>query len=297
MGIATGLARHPPTLEPRLTLFTDLDGTLLDHHGYGWEAARPALARLRQGGHRVVLVTSKTLAETTPLQQALGLSGPVVAENGAVLALPAGDRTPPGDRGGGAWAVHRTGPPYPEVRACLEALRRRRGYRFQGFGDLSDAALATRTGLAPAEAAAARTRLASEPIAWEDAPALLGPFAAELGARGLRLVRGGRFHHVLGDEADKADAVCRLVAWFEERGGCGTTVALGDAPNDGAMLAAADVAVVIPNPAGRPLTLNRGGSVLRPSRPGPAGWNQAVNQLLDALPPRQFAGRCPTPEG
>ena len=32
----------------RLVVFTDLDGTLLDHDDYSFEAARPALAQLEE---------------------------------------------------------------------------------------------------------------------------------------------------------------------------------------------------------------------------------------------------------
>ncbi len=32
-------------------IFTDLDGTLLDHETYSWEAAQPAIERLRQHKH------------------------------------------------------------------------------------------------------------------------------------------------------------------------------------------------------------------------------------------------------
>ena len=36
---------------PMPVVFTDLDGTLLDHQSYSFEAAREALARLRQAWH------------------------------------------------------------------------------------------------------------------------------------------------------------------------------------------------------------------------------------------------------
>ena len=48
-----------------LLVFTDLDGTLLDHDSYSFEPARPALARLRSAGVPVIPTTSKTLAEVS----------------------------------------------------------------------------------------------------------------------------------------------------------------------------------------------------------------------------------------
>ena len=46
--------KHP------LLVFTDLDGTLLDHHSYSHAAALPGLERLRGLEVPVIPVTSKT---------------------------------------------------------------------------------------------------------------------------------------------------------------------------------------------------------------------------------------------
>ena len=66
-------------------VFTDLDGTLLDHDSYSFEAAELALAALEQRNIDVVPVTSKTMVELSPIMTALGLSGAAIAENGAVI--------------------------------------------------------------------------------------------------------------------------------------------------------------------------------------------------------------------
>ena len=79
---------HFPTM--MLLVFTDLDGTLLDHHSYSWAPARPALASLHERGDAVMLVSSKTLAEISTFRRELGLPHPVVAENGAVIDVPDG---------------------------------------------------------------------------------------------------------------------------------------------------------------------------------------------------------------
>jgi mannosyl-3-phosphoglycerate phosphatase len=54
-------------------IYTDLDGTLLDHHTYSFEAAIPALAMLKKSGIPVIPCTSKTRSETTHLMRALEL--------------------------------------------------------------------------------------------------------------------------------------------------------------------------------------------------------------------------------
>ena len=44
-------------------VFTDLDGTLLDHHTYDYSPALPALAKLQEKQIPLVFCTSKTAAE------------------------------------------------------------------------------------------------------------------------------------------------------------------------------------------------------------------------------------------
>lgn len=46
-------------------LFTDLDGTLLDHESYEWKEAKPALDLCKERRVPIILVSSKTRAERT----------------------------------------------------------------------------------------------------------------------------------------------------------------------------------------------------------------------------------------
>ncbi|MCG7852909.1 MAG: HAD hydrolase family protein, partial [Methanosarcinaceae archaeon] len=47
----------------KYVVFTDLDGTLIDHDTYSYKAARPALAALKKQGIPLIFCTSKTRAE------------------------------------------------------------------------------------------------------------------------------------------------------------------------------------------------------------------------------------------
>ncbi|SQI39636.1 Putative mannosyl-3-phosphoglycerate phosphatase [Serratia plymuthica] len=81
---------------PNLLIFTDLDGSLLDHHSYCWQAAQPWLEQLAHTQTPLIIATSKTAAEVAPLQQQLGLSHwPFIAENGAQIVFPAQRRNHP----------------------------------------------------------------------------------------------------------------------------------------------------------------------------------------------------------
>jgi mannosyl-3-phosphoglycerate phosphatase len=268
-----------------LLVFTDLDGSLLDHDDYSFSAAQPALAELLALHIPLIPVTSKTLAEMRVLGPGLGTRHPLIVENGCVICLPDGyfpllEHTRPVD----GYQLSHLASDYTSLVAELQQLRQHHGFRFRGFNDMDAGEVARETGLSQAGAELARRRLCSEPLLWEDTDAALEHFGQVLAQRQLRLVKGGRFWHVLS-LADKGSALKRLVALYRAHGlEDFTTLALGDSPNDCSMLQAADVAVVIRHKDGSLIDCDTGGHVIQTTEPGPAGWNAAVLQVLQTLP-------------
>jgi mannosyl-3-phosphoglycerate phosphatase len=119
-------------------VFTDLDGTLLDHDSYSFEAARPALELLAARGVPVILASSKTEAEMRPIAEAIGISHPMIVENGAGLAGlnaedPVIDRDLPS--------------PYSRLRSFLREIPKDLSACFEGFGDWDVERVASETGL------------------------------------------------------------------------------------------------------------------------------------------------------
>ena len=76
----------------RHILFTDLDGTLLDHRTYLPGPALEALRDLQSHGVPVVAATSKTAAELRVLAPELGLTDGWIAENGGAIAFAGKER-------------------------------------------------------------------------------------------------------------------------------------------------------------------------------------------------------------
>lgn len=275
-----------------LLVFTDLDGSLLDHTTYDHAPADEWLARLSQWRVPVIVNTSKTAAEVMVLYRTLGLDAPFVCENGASVCLPPGwclDEVP--DESGFATLI--SGMPRASIRDFLGALRMREGFRFQGFGDMSVEEIARRTGLSPEAAARAAERSGSEPLVWEDSEAALERFRLLLVGAGLALTRGGRFHHVMGEGCDKGRAVVRLSDRYQLMvGEKPTTIGLGDGPNDLPMLAAVDRAVLIRgehaidmDSAGAFETACPGATqtatqIYTTTQKGPAGWSEGLDHWL-----------------
>ena len=268
-----------------LTVVTDLDGTLLDHDSYRFDAAQPALNALRERGIPLILATSKTLAETARINARLGQPGPVIVENGGVIAFPetmVPDAAPAGARAewvDGYW-TYRLGPAYVDLRRFIDAQREARGYRLTGFGDLSILQIEGLTGLDPAEARLSRRRLCSEPFLWHDSEDALARFTAAAAGAGFALTRGGRFLHLVG-HTGKAAAIDNLRGLLDGGATPSSAIVLGDSENDRAMLEAADTAVVVKRPDGSHLDCRGRGQTLYTDEPGPAGWNVAILQLLD----------------
>lgn len=251
----------------RLAVFTDLDGTLLDHATYSHAAAAPALAALKAQDIPLVLASSKTAAEIAPLHAELDLGDiPVIAENGAASVVP-GENAGAGD--------------YSRLRAALGTLPPALRTRFTGFGDMDTARVAEITGLPPDSAARARQRLFTEPGIWSGTAEEEAAFIGALSAEGIEARRGGRFLTLSfgGTKAGRMAGVARGL-------GADTTIALGDAPNDREMIEAADFGVIIRNDHGSglpPLPGERTGRIRRSTEPGPTGWNRAVLEILEEL--------------
>ncbi len=69
-------------------IFTDLDGTLLDHDNYSYEPAANLLEKLNNIGIPVIPTTSKTRSEVLPLRRAINNEHPFITENGAGIYIP-----------------------------------------------------------------------------------------------------------------------------------------------------------------------------------------------------------------
>ncbi|MGQ7245841.1 HAD-IIB family hydrolase [Halomonas sp. V046] len=265
-----------PCTRPRL-VFTDLDGSLLDHDSYDWAPAAAWLTTLKAAGVAVVPVTSKTRSELLPLRLELGLGDtPFIAENGAVIALPPSwchaKRESPGPDG---LVIKTLGVDIGLIRRRIGIWRERLSTSFLTMSEMALEDVVAFTGLDDQQARLARLREGSEPLVWEADEALLERFRDGLAGDGLRMTQGGRFWHVLGD-VDKGRAVTWLVGRFEAlRGTAPATLALGDGPNDIGMLEAVDQAVVIRGE--HRLTVQpRQAALYRSQASGPRGWAEGL---------------------
>jgi mannosyl-3-phosphoglycerate phosphatase len=272
----------------RILIFTDLDGTLLDSQDYSFDAALPALEKVRQRKIPLVLCSSKTRAEMEFYQGELNIDEPFVSENGGALFAPWGyfDRIPKGSEKIGRHLVLEFGIPYQKIRKSFSEVAARLDVKPIGFGDLEAEEVSSLLNLSIAEAELAREREYDEAFYFPETPnqEQLRLIEKQFNQHGLRLTTGGKLFHLHGDH-DKGEAVRSLIRMYMKNSTDEfLTIGLGDSMNDLSLLEAVDLPVLLKKEdgsyqEGMPVELK----VQKTSQAGPRGWNQAVLELLERL--------------
>ncbi len=250
-------------------LFSDVDGTVLDRHGrYAMRAdeVAPYLFELT-----IVLASSRTILELSRNQRDLGVLGPVVAENGAVVALPwhellasAGTRE---EIDGRSWCVLTLGVHEDVLRADVQEAARTTGTPYVDQRDV-ESTLGRRCSvlLRPVEGASA---------------ASLSPIAYALRAQGHSVASGGDWLAVTGgaDKGRGVHAVVELLATLGTRPAI--LGAVGDGDNDVPLLHAVEHRFVIARDDGtwHP-ALREIPGVSCIDTPGIAGWREVIPRMV-----------------
>ena len=271
----------------------DLDGTLLDHDTYQWQPARRALVYLKNHRIPVIFNTSKTLGEAVELQERLGISGPVIIENGSAIAFPAALRqqfVPPGEKVSltrdGDYELLVFGRPRAEILAFIQRTRDTlNAPLLEGYHDWTVTAICENTGLSREEAQRSASKAFSEPFLWRADEAAFTSFTQRASAEGFRILKGGRFFHLQG-QTDKGKPLTWLKRMFEQKlnaTGKVKLICLGDNHNDIDMLNAADIPVCVKSPTSPYPTIKANPSTILTESLGPAGWTEAMSIIFPDL--------------
>ncbi|MEP7382928.1 MAG: HAD hydrolase family protein [Gemmatimonadota bacterium] len=256
---------------PARLLFSDVDGTLLGADGqYAMSAAELASAAPRLD---IVLASSRTVLELSRNQRDLGIAGPVVAENGAVMAWPAAAAL--SDVGAletidaRSWQVVLIGASAEPLRRVVREAAQQLGTEYIDQADVEPML-------------GRRCSVLLRPVPGRDFGSLAG-LVTTLRERGLSVASGGSWLAVTGG-ADKGDGVRAVLAcWLRLGHRHAVVAAAGDADNDRALLLAADRRFVIARPDGswHPALCALPGVECVPTT-GVAGWRDVVHRLTTA---------------
>lgn len=269
-------------LKQRL-VFTDLDGTLLDHYTYSSNDALDMMVALKFHDIPIIPNSSKTRDEILQIRQQLDLQGPFIVENGAAIYIPIDyftEQPANTELDNGFWVKS-----FTEKKDYWLTLLNQSASQFKdcykGFSQLDDQQLAEITGLPIEQAKLARERQYGEPIDWLSCQQSKEKFIAHMTSLGANILQGGRFIHVSGN-ADKGKAqqwlIEQFVYQYPEKNII--SIALGDSQNDNAMLENADIAVQIRSPVHAYPSLQKTQNIYQSKQYGPAGWAECLHKII-----------------
>lgn len=266
-----------------IIIFTDLDGTLLDHLNYSFDPALEALNMLREKNIPLVICSSKTRPEIESYRNRLGNKHPFMSENGGGIFIPKGyfwsvnlpvssKVTEDED-----YSVIVLGTRYSELRKALMEIREE-GFDIRGFGDMDAKDIADITGLSIGEAEMARQRDFDETFFFEGTEENIITLRKAIRNKGFNYTKG-RYHHIMGN-SDKGRGLEILKNLYKMFHGDITAVAIGDSLNDLPMLEKADYSVIVQKPDGGYDPGIEAKGFIKADGIGPKGWNRAVMDLL-----------------
>lgn len=263
-------------------VFSDVDGTLLDERGRvprAWPEVRQAISDAL-----LVLTSSRTVEELLDVQQMLGIEGPFIAENGAMIVLtnewlehPQGTVVSVGSR---LLRLVPIGTPGTHLHSIVK-----------GAADASGVTIETQRDVCTADVPRAtprRTSVTSHALARSHSMLLrIGGtterrlrFFATLAAAGLTVSHGGRWHVVQGGSSKgvAARAFLHIVRQRFREELC--VIGVGDAENDRSLLQEVDLPFVMRRPDG---SVDPSLSDLREAcvatTPGVEGWGDFLHRM------------------
>ena len=270
-------------MKKKTLVFTDLDGTLLDHYTYQTVDAEETIAILTFHNIPIIPNSSKTFPEIMLIRQQLHLDTPFIIENGAAIYIPLNhfiERPQNVKFEQDFWVKSFCQEKEHWIALLAKHATSFREY-YQGFSEMDVAQLAELTGLSLENAAMAKQRQYGEPVNWLGNEAQKQAFIELMQSLGANVLQGGRFLHISG-HCDKGKAQHWLAQEYQLQMPTQEvkTIALGDGQNDAAMLEQASIAIQIKSPVHDFPELKRKEGIVQSSQYGPAGWAECLQETL-----------------
>lgn len=264
-------------------IFSDLDGSLLDHDNYCHKAADELLVELEHDQIPVILTTSKTRAEVMSIREELNNCHPFIVENGAAIFIPHGyfSEKPVDCLEIEDYWVYSFSQSRSHWLGLLNKAKKLFPHSFSHFAAMKEEVIAQVTGLSLEQSQLANQREFGEPISWLGVDKAKQEFVQWLEDQGGNVLQGGRFLHLSG-ACDKGQAMTWLkqVYALEDTDKEFKTIAIGDSGNDIAMLEKSDLALIIRSPVHAPPKLKRPRGFFISEQFGPRGWNSGLRKIL-----------------
>ncbi|MDR4497688.1 MAG: HAD-IIB family hydrolase [Candidatus Scalindua sp.] len=308
-------------MKDKILLFTDLDGTLLDHYTYSYHHADEALALVRKLEVSLVLCSSKTKEEIEIYRKRLSNNEPFISENGGAIYVPKQYKNVYSSRNGfrikseiklseyncnqdlvssktenqigfsitekcnkndNDYFIIEIGTHYEKLVEAFEKIKRKAGVNIKGFNEFTLDEVVQLTKLSKDEAMLALKREYTLPFVVYGEGEDARIIKEEIALSGLNYTEGAKFMYLMG-ENDKGKAV-RILTDIYKRNYTETditTVGIGDSLNDLPMLEAVDRPFLVKKVSGNYDERIKVENLVFADGIGPVGWNKAILQLLN----------------
>ena len=275
----------------RYLIFTDLDGTLLDHKNYSYGDNKKFISSIINNQNDVIFNTSKTFSESSDLLNELNLTNmPFSTENGALLYFPKNrfKKIKNSLDYGRYWKIKIA--KLSSLNWHKFLLKKQKTFKFLIAQDLDSKILKKYTNLD--NTIKMLKREASQIILWQDSLINLKKFKYEVKheKQGI-LIQGSRFMQI-SSVCNKriAKNLISHVYDIQFHGKYSkNTIALGDSKNDIDMLNSAKYSCLIKNPSGSfPKLRSNKKNIIKSSKLAPDGWSQVLYKLNQTLENKIF---------
>lgn len=256
-------------------VFTDIDGTLLDHNTYSYEKSLPGISILKEKNVPLVMVSSKTFDEMKLLHQELTLDSPFVFENGGGIAR----------LEGGEYDYEIIGEDIDKLIKMRDLISDVMECKIKLLPEMTIQEIVDYTGLSQEKARFSTMRKASLPfVMLED---------KKIGVKNLNIInetmkkdklfitKGGRFFHCSSIGSNKGNAMKRVLDIYKEKNDKKKiiTVALGDSENDIPMLNLVDFPFLVRKHDGS--VIETGNDKIKITQEiGPTGFTEAMKKIF-----------------
>ncbi|MCK5076562.1 MAG: HAD-IIB family hydrolase [Calditrichia bacterium] len=270
--------------EHNILIFTDMDGTLLEHNNYSFAPALNGLKWIKSKNIPLVLVSSKTSDEIIFWQKELGINTPFVVENGSAIFFPNNYFKKSGDfyhHSEHNLKYLKLGEHFKYLKTEFSLLSSQ--FPIKGFYQMTEDEIVNQTGLNFAQAMMASKREFSIPFVVKDnnKEKIIESLKVYLKNKNIEITEGGRFYHFLG-KTNKGRAIIKLISLFKEHFLLDNIIsfALGDAPNDIKMLQAVKHPVLVEKHNGGYWDIGQIPNLIKAKGKGPYGWQWAIDNVI-----------------
>jgi mannosyl-3-phosphoglycerate phosphatase len=278
----------PRMLAPCQIIFTAVD-EIADHaSGNAWDAAAEALQALARRGVPLVLSTRGTRAQLEPLRRKLQHGHPFLTESAAGLFIPDGYfnlRLEGATRFGRNFCVP-FGRTHAEAAAALPEIAEEAGASVVGFSQISLREIARNSGLSTRDAELYRQREFGEIFFFAgETEKTTRRFSQLAREKGWEAVPGDPLWDFRGPLKHNGENAVRYLMRMYRKAlhGRQRSIGIGSGAADLHLLSATDTAVILPRRPGEfdDVLLSRLPRAKRAEQAGPAGWGEAIMQVLE----------------